>query len=112
MSVTIVPISDLRRNASHLLQHTNESDEPVYITQHGRPKAVLMSYQAYERLVAQLEDLADLDSLQERAGEPERPFAEFQSVTQSEPPDGLGWPPAFFEHTFGCLRDEPLVREL
>jgi len=22
-----------------------------------------------------------------------------------------GWPPAFFEQTFGCLRDEPLVRE-
>ena len=34
-----------------------------------------------------------------------------QPITQSEPPDGLGWPPAFFERTFGCLRDEPLVRE-
>ncbi len=35
-----------------------------------------------------------------------------QPVTQPKPPDGLGWPPAFFEHTFGCLRDEPLVREM
>ena len=37
-----------------------------------------------------------------------------QPVTQPQPsemPDGLGWPPAFFEHTFGCLRDESLVRE-
>ena len=37
-----------------------------------------------------------------------------QPVTQPRPselPDGLGWPPAFFEHTFGCLRDESLVRE-
>lgn len=22
-----------------------------------------------------------------------------------------GWPPGFFEQTFGCLRDDPLVRE-
>ena len=37
-----------------------------------------------------------------------------QPVTQPRPselPDDLGWPPAFFESTFGCLRDEPLVRE-
>lgn len=37
-----------------------------------------------------------------------------QPVTQPRPselPGGLGWSPTFFEHTFGCLRDEPLVRE-
>jgi len=37
-----------------------------------------------------------------------------QPVTQPRPSeltDDLGWPPAFFEHTFGCLRGEPLVRE-
>ena len=37
-----------------------------------------------------------------------------QPVAQPRPPelpDGLGWPPAFFEHTFGCLRHESLVRE-
>ena len=25
--------------------------------------------------------------------------------------DTRGWPPGFFEQTFGCLRDEPLLRE-
>ena len=25
--------------------------------------------------------------------------------------EDLGWPPGFFERTFGCWRDEPLVRE-
>ncbi len=77
MTVTIVPISDLRRNTARLLQSADESDEPVYVTQHGRPKAVLLSYPAYERLMAQLEDLADLASIRERADEPARPFAEF-----------------------------------
>jgi len=76
MPVTIVPVSDLRRDTARLLQSADESDEPVYITQHGRPKAVLLGYQVYERLMAQLEDLADLDSLRERADEPTRPFAE------------------------------------
>ena len=26
-------------------------------------------------------------------------------------PENLGWPPGFFEQTFGCLQDIPLVRE-
>jgi len=77
MTVTIVPISDLRRKTSRLLQHTDESDEPVYITQYGRPKAVLLGYQAYERLMAQLEDVADLAAIRERADEQARPFTEF-----------------------------------
>ena len=77
MTVTIVPISGLRRKTAHLLQRAGESDEPVYITQHGRPKAVLLGYQAYERLMGQLEDLADLDSIRERADEPARLFSEF-----------------------------------
>ena len=77
MTVTIVPVSDLRRDTARLLQRADESDEPVYITQHGRPKAVLLSYQVYERLMAQLEDLADLESMCERADEPVRPFTEF-----------------------------------
>ena len=26
-------------------------------------------------------------------------------------PEGLTWPPGFFEQTFGCLQNEPLTRE-
>jgi hypothetical protein len=26
-------------------------------------------------------------------------------------PEDRGWPPGFFEQTFGCLQDAPLVRE-
>jgi len=77
MTVAIVPISDLRRNAARLLKQTAESAEPIYITQYGRPKAVLLGYEAYERLMAQLEDLADLANTRERSDEPARPFTEF-----------------------------------
>jgi prevent-host-death family protein len=84
MATTIVPVSDLRRNTSRLLQQADEGDEPVYITQHGRPKAVLLSYEAYERLMAHLEDLADLAVLRERADEPARPFTEFLQEINEE----------------------------
>ena len=84
MAATTVSVSDLRRDTARLLQCAGESDEPVYITQHGRPKAVLLGYQVYERLMAQLEDLADLDSLRERADEPTCPFAEFLQEISEE----------------------------
>ena len=77
MTVTIVPVSDLRREAARLLEQTNESAEPVYITQHGRPKAVLLGYTAFEHLMEQLQDLSDMVSIRERSNEPARPFSEF-----------------------------------
>ena len=84
MTVTIVPVSDLRRDTARLLREADENEEPIYITQHGRPKAVLLGYEAYERLIAQLEDLADLASLREGADEPTRPFGEFLQEISEE----------------------------
>ena len=84
MAVTIVPVSDLRREAARLLKRTSENADPIYITQHGRPKAVLLGYEAYEHLMTQLEDLADLDIIRERADEPSRPFIEFlQEISEA-----------------------------
>jgi prevent-host-death family protein len=77
MAAITVPVSNLRRDTARLLRRTHESDEPVYITRYGRPKAVLLGYQVYERLMAQLEELVDLDSLRERADEPVRLLIEF-----------------------------------
>lgn len=36
-------------------------------------------------------------------------FLPFAPKSEVEPPQGKGWPPGFFEETFGCLRDDPLV---
>lgn len=57
MSTNIVPISDLRRQASQVVKELREGGDAVYITQHGRPAAVLVDYEAYEALLAELESL-------------------------------------------------------
>jgi prevent-host-death family protein len=46
---TIIPITDLRQDAATVLRRVRDSREPVVITQRGRPAAVLMSAEAYER---------------------------------------------------------------
>jgi hypothetical protein len=37
-------------------------------------------------------------------------FQPVAPATEAQTPEDLGWPPGFFERTFGCFRDEPLVR--
>lgn len=44
----IIPISDLRQDTAGVIKRATENDEPVFITQRGRPSAVLLSNQAYE----------------------------------------------------------------
>jgi prevent-host-death family protein len=53
----IVPISELRQDASGILKRASISGEPVFITQHGRASAVLVSAGAYERTQRELEIL-------------------------------------------------------
>lgn len=45
----IIPISDLRQNASDVVRRASSSREPVFITQRGRAAAVLVSMEYYER---------------------------------------------------------------
>lgn len=37
-------------------------------------------------------------------------FQPVAPATDAKTPEDLGWPPGFFERTFGYFRDEPLVR--
>jgi prevent-host-death family protein len=77
MATKIMPISDFRRLASQVIRAIQEDGDVVYITQHGRPAAVLVDYDQYEALLAQLEDLSDLASLEAAEGEPERGYETF-----------------------------------
>lgn len=71
MATKIVPVSDLRRQASSVIRAVREESDVVYITQHGRPAAVLVDYEQYEAMVEQLiEAIAS------------------QSVDYSQPEDG------------------------
>lgn len=53
----IVPISELRQDAASIVKRAAVSGDPVFITQHGRAAAVLMSAGAYERTQRELEIL-------------------------------------------------------
>jgi prevent-host-death family protein len=87
MTTKIMPISDLRRQTSQILRVLKEEGDVVYITQHGRPAAVLVDYEQYEALLAQLEDLTDLASLDAAADEPERDYEAF--LTELDIEEGI-----------------------
>ena len=44
----IIPISDLRQNASDVVKNVSSSREPVFITQRGRAAAVMVSMEVYQ----------------------------------------------------------------
>jgi len=44
----IIPISDLRQNASDVVKNVSSSREPVFITQRGRAAAVMVSMEVYK----------------------------------------------------------------
>lgn len=53
----IVPISELRQDASSIVKQASATGDPVFITQHGRASAVLVSAGTYERTQRELEIL-------------------------------------------------------
>ena len=77
MTTKIMPVTDLRRDTSRILQSVREDGDIVYITHHGRAAAVLLDYDQYQTLLAQLEDLSDLAAIEEVASEPARSYEEF-----------------------------------
>ena len=53
----IIPISDLRQNASGIVKKLSSTNDPLFITQRGRAAAVMMSMQEYEHNQHELEIL-------------------------------------------------------
>ena len=51
-----MPASDVRKRFHAIL---DALDRPLYITTHGRAKAVLLDVDVYNRMVEEMEDLAD-----------------------------------------------------
>ena len=45
----IIPVTDLRQDASAVLRRISTSKDPLIITQRGRAAAVMLSVSAYER---------------------------------------------------------------
>ena len=52
---SIVPITDLRQDATSIIKRVNDSGQPVVITQRGRAAAVMLSMETYEHSEHELE---------------------------------------------------------
>jgi prevent-host-death family protein len=59
----IIPITDLQRQSSQIVNELSKSDEPVVITQRGRAAAVLLSAERYSRIEEDLNRLDELEML-------------------------------------------------
>jgi len=64
-----MPISKVRENLSEVVDVTRRSGEPLYLTKHGKPIAVLVDYELFESVVERLEDYMDRETLAETKGE-------------------------------------------
>jgi prevent-host-death family protein len=54
----IIPISDLQTKAKKYVDQVRETEEPVIVTQRGRPSAVLVSYESYEGMLAMQDEMS------------------------------------------------------
>ena len=64
MATKIVTVSELKTNLSSVVARLGTEGNPFYVTQHGKPKAVLVQYEEYEVLLEKLDDLEDALSMQ------------------------------------------------
>jgi prevent-host-death family protein len=61
VSESIVPVSDFKAQASEWLRRIEVSGQPLVITQHGKAAGVLLSPQAFDRLMAQAHFIAAVE---------------------------------------------------
>ena len=54
-----------------MLTELEEEGVPLYVTQHGKPKAVLSRYDEYEALLRKIEDMEDLLAMKESLAAPD-----------------------------------------
>ena len=59
MAIAIVNVADLRARLAELLEQLQKDRAPVYVTQRGQARAVLLAVEEYDALLEQLEYLDD-----------------------------------------------------
>ena len=80
----IIGVTKARRNFTELVNQVDEHGEPVFITHLNEPRAVIIGYQAFERLMERLEDLEDMVAIYTGREEPARPFDEVWAEIEAE----------------------------
>ncbi len=71
MPTRIVTVSELKVKLGALMAELEEQGIPLYVTQYGKPKAVLTRYDEYEALLKKVEDLEDILAMKESLSAPE-----------------------------------------
>ncbi len=71
MATRILTVSELKNRVGALVEERGGKGIPLYITQHGKPKAVMARYDEYEALLKKIEDLEDLLTMKESLSAPE-----------------------------------------
>jgi len=71
MTTRIVTVSELKLKLGALMAELEEQGVPLYVTQHGKPKAVLARYDEYEALLRKVEDMEDLLAMKESLAAPD-----------------------------------------
>ena len=54
------------------MSELEEHGVPMFVTQHGKPKAVLTRFDEYEALMKKLEDLEDMLAMKESLAAPQK----------------------------------------
>ena len=71
MATKIVNVSELKARLATLITQLETEGVPIYIIQHGKPKAVLVGYEEYEALMKKVDDLEDILAMKEALSAPE-----------------------------------------
>ncbi|MDF1565990.1 MAG: type II toxin-antitoxin system Phd/YefM family antitoxin [Deltaproteobacteria bacterium] len=61
VSENIVPVSEFKTRTAEWLRRLGEESEPIVITQNGRAAGVLLSPEAYDRLVRHIDFVAAVE---------------------------------------------------
>lgn len=71
MPTRIVTVSELKTKLGALMAELEEQGVPLFVTQHGKPKAVLTRYDEYEALLKKIEDMEDVLAMKDALSAPE-----------------------------------------
>ena len=88
---TIIPVTDLQRQAAQIIKDVNASSEPVFITQRGRASAVIVSATRYAEIEEYLQAFDD-DELETLIAEGERDIVAGKTLTHAEVKRRLNFP--------------------
>ena len=82
MATMIVTVSELKTKLGMLMAELEEKGVPMFVTQHGKPKAVLTRYDEYEALMRKLEDFEDLLAMKDSMSVPEEEAVSLDDYAQ------------------------------